>query len=60
MEVLEVIRTLVDTFAGVFEKPTGLPLHWGRDHRINLKEGVDPPNVRPYQFLQVQKERSSD
>ncbi|KAA0056798.1 Transposon Ty3-I Gag-Pol polyprotein [Cucumis melo var. makuwa] len=46
---------LEQEFADVFELPAGLPPLRQIDHRIQLKDGTDPVNVRPYRYPHVQK-----
>ncbi|GAU40456.1 hypothetical protein TSUD_141360 [Trifolium subterraneum] len=48
--------SLVDTYEDIFVEPTALP--WARlgfDHKIPLKDGVEPFNLRPYRYSTVQK-----
>lgn len=37
-------------FEDVFNMPVELPMMRQIDHRIQLKEGMDPINVRPYRY----------
>ncbi|KAL0545922.1 hypothetical protein IC582_015819 [Cucumis melo] len=46
---------LQQEFSDVFEMPDGLPPIRRIDHRIQLKEGTDPINVRPYRYPHAQK-----
>ncbi|XP_050942550.1 uncharacterized protein LOC127149991 [Cucumis melo] len=46
---------LQQEFSDVFEMPDGLPPMRRIDHRIQLKEGTDPINVRPYRYPHAQK-----
>ncbi|KAL0554696.1 hypothetical protein IC582_008623 [Cucumis melo] len=46
---------LQQEFSDVFEMSDGLPLMRRIDHRIQLKEGTDPINVRPYRYPHAQK-----
>ena len=46
---------LLDTYADVFEEPTGLPPERSHDHSISLKLGSQPVNLRPYRFPYHQK-----
>lgn len=36
--------------------PKGLPSLWSKQHRIVLKEGINPISVRPCRYPQIQKE----
>lgn len=47
-EVPEEIQQVIDSFAQVFEPPTGLPPRRSCDHKIPLMEGAQPVNIRPY------------
>ncbi|XP_058740833.1 uncharacterized protein LOC131613154 [Vicia villosa] len=50
------IIDLLNTYAEIFEEPSHLPpTRPGFDHKIPLKEGVEPFNLRPYRFSSVQK-----
>ena len=49
------IVEVLDTFKDVFELPKGLPPKRSCDHRIILKEGASPPNIRPYRMPHTQK-----
>ncbi|KAA0034007.1 Ty3/gypsy retrotransposon protein [Cucumis melo var. makuwa] len=42
-------------FADIFDMPVRLPPLKYIHHRIQLKEGTDPINVRPYRYLHIQK-----
>ncbi|KAL0540733.1 hypothetical protein IC582_020746 [Cucumis melo] len=46
---------LEQEFADIFELPAGLPPLRQIDHRIQLKDGTDPINVRLYRYPHVQK-----
>lgn len=50
------MQRLLETFAGIFKTPTQLPPAREIEHRITLKEGSDPVNVRPYRYAHFQKE----
>ncbi|GAU32562.1 hypothetical protein TSUD_218200 [Trifolium subterraneum] len=44
--------SLVDTYKDIFAEPTALPrARLGFDHKIPLKDGVEPFNLRPYRKL---------
>ena len=49
------LEGLLTEFNSVFEPPAGLPPSRFHDHAIPLKEGADPPNLRPYRFPHSQK-----
>lgn len=50
------IRQLLHDFTTVFDSPTQLPPPRDIEHRIVLKEGSDPINVRPYHYAHFQKD----
>lgn len=50
------MRALVNQFEDIFQTPTGLPLTRTIEHHINLKEGTNPINVRPYRYAYFQKD----
>lgn len=52
----EQMSSLVQTYAAIFNAPTELPPPREIEHRITLKEGCDPVNVRPYRYAHFQKE----
>ncbi|XP_037493831.1 uncharacterized protein LOC110010892 [Jatropha curcas] len=49
------MRTLLDQFPDIYQRPSQLPLELKINHRINLKEGANPINVRPYRYAHFQK-----
>ncbi|GJT44210.1 hypothetical protein Tco_0952925 [Tanacetum coccineum] len=51
-----VIIELLEEYADVFVVPTSLPLERSYDHKIVLKEGSAPVNVRPYRHPSTQKD----
>jgi len=53
------IKKLIEEFAGLFETPTQLPSERPIVHRIALKKGTDPVNVRPYRYAFYQKDEMS-
>ncbi|XP_074293193.1 uncharacterized protein LOC141620149 [Silene latifolia] len=51
------IQALLKQFPRVFQEPKGLsPLRDGHDHKITLKAGAEPMNIRPYRFSMLQKD----
>nr|GEU50102.1 retrotransposable element Tf2 [Tanacetum cinerariifolium] len=51
-----VLDPLIEEFADVFEVPNCLPPKRGHDHKIPLKEGTQPINMRPYRHPPTQKD----
>jgi hypothetical protein len=49
------IQKILHQFEDVFQIPKGLPPKRDCDHRIVLKEGSNPPNIRPYRIPHRQK-----
>ena len=49
------IQNILGRFKDVFEDPQGLPPTRKHEHKIQLKEGVDLINVRPYRYAHLQK-----
>lgn len=49
------MKLLLDQFPDIYQKPSHLPPEHEINHRINLKEGTDPINVRPYRYAHFQK-----
>ncbi|XP_071700601.1 uncharacterized protein [Rutidosis leptorrhynchoides] len=49
------IELLLSQFEDIFAAPTELPPRRAHDHRIPLKEGTQPINVRPYRHPPTQK-----
>jgi hypothetical protein len=47
---------LLDSYHDVFAEPEGLPPAWACNHRIHLKPNTEPVAVRPYRYLQLQKD----
>ncbi|GAU25035.1 hypothetical protein TSUD_155090 [Trifolium subterraneum] len=55
-KVPEPISLLIHSFADIFEEPKKLPpTRIGFDHKIPLKEGTEPFNLRPYRYASMQK-----
>nr|GEW55751.1 hypothetical protein [Tanacetum cinerariifolium] len=51
-----VLNPLIEEFADVFEVPNYLPPKRGHGHKIPLKEGTQPINMRPYRHPPTQKD----
>ena len=49
------LKGLFDEYSDVFQPLTTLPPTRKQDHAINLKEGTDLINVRPYRYPHNQK-----
>ncbi|KAJ9552227.1 LOW QUALITY PROTEIN: hypothetical protein OSB04_016272 [Centaurea solstitialis] len=49
------VQAVLDEFEQVFSMPKDLPPQRGKDHAINLKEGTEVVNVRPYRYPHYQK-----
>lgn len=49
------IQQLIEDYGDVFELPVDLLSSKAIDHCINLKEGQNPINVRPYKYAHAQK-----
>lgn len=52
----EFLQEIISRHQQVFATPTGLPPQRDHEHTIVLKEGCDPVSVRPYRYLQCQKD----
>lgn len=50
------IQEILLDFPSVLEEPKGSPPRRNCDHRITLKTGAEPPNLRPYRVPHHQKE----
>ncbi|XP_010474544.1 PREDICTED: uncharacterized protein LOC104754084 [Camelina sativa] len=50
------MQALIQEFDALFHTPDGLPPRRAIEHRIPLKEGTNPVNVRPYRYAYFQKE----
>ena len=50
------LSALLKEFADLFEEPRSLPPHRSHDHKIILKPGTSPVNVRPYRYPALQKD----
>ncbi|KAF7836177.1 Retrovirus-related Pol polyprotein from transposon 17.6 [Senna tora] len=51
----ERIQKVIDDHAEVGRTIEGLPPHRSRDHAIIIREGEQPPNIRPYRYPHSQK-----
>ena len=49
------LQGVLTEFVTIFHEPKGLPPPRGIDHRIPIKAGTDPINVRPYRYPHLQK-----
>jgi hypothetical protein len=49
------MQQILKDYTEVFKEPTTLPPPRDIDHHINLKEGTEPINVRPYRYAHFQK-----
>lgn len=54
-ELPKEIQGLLEQFPTIHEPIQGLPPRRVRDHAIEIKQGEQPPNIRPYQYLHSQK-----
>ncbi|KOM39031.1 hypothetical protein LR48_Vigan03g241300 [Vigna angularis] len=50
------LRAVLQAHYGVFQEREGLPRSREMEHRITLKEGVNPVNIRPYRYPYLMKE----
>lgn len=55
LEIHPDMKQLLEKFSDLFQEPTQLPPTREIDHHINLKEGTEPINVRPYRYAYFQK-----
>ncbi|XP_060170844.1 uncharacterized protein LOC132601798 [Lycium barbarum] len=56
VEIAPDLQKLLDQFSSLFEVPKELPPRRAHDHKIILKDGVPPVNVRPYRYAASQKD----
>ena len=47
------LSSLLKEFADLFEEPSSSPPQRSHDHKIVLKPGTSPVNLRPYRAIQV-------
>lgn len=52
-----VLQALLDKCSSIFSIPSDLPRYRDHDHKIVLKEGTSPVNVRPYRYSSSQKDK---
>lgn len=57
LDVKKDIKQVLDKYEGIFATPLGLPPSREHDHRIILKEGTSPINMRPYRYQKCRKIR---
>lgn len=50
------LQAILDSFAPVFQKPSGLPPSRATDHSIHLNPQSGPINVKPYRYPHFQKQ----
>lgn len=50
------LKALSEEFSDIFDVPCSLPPNRNMDHQIPLKPGTEPINVRPYRYLNIQKD----
>lgn len=50
------IQEILQDFNDLFKAPTELPPSRDHDHRIILKEGTSPINIRPYRYAAIEKD----
>ena len=53
--ISEGTKQLLEEFDDICQLPTSLPPQRELDHAINLKEGFEIPDVRPYRYPYYQK-----
>ena len=49
------LEQLLNDYDDVFQEPSGLPPERLHEHKIILKNGTEPINVRPYRYPTFQK-----
>lgn len=55
-DINPIFSELLTEYSNIFEQPKQLPPHRFHDHKIILKKGTHPVNVRPYRYLALQKD----
>lgn len=55
-ENLADLQKVFDYYWGLFEVPKGQPPPRSHDHRITLKDGSSPVNIRPHRFPVIQND----
>ena len=55
-EIPAEIQQVLQEHSSCCDTPKGLPPHRPFDHKINLMQGVQPVNVRPYRYSPQQKD----
>lgn len=50
------LRPVIKQYGAVFRTPMELPPRRGHEHAIVMKKGSNPLSVRPYRYLQFQKD----
>ena len=50
------LQLLLNEYVDIFEEPKTLPPHREHDHKILLRPGTTPINVRPYRYPTLQKD----
>ena len=50
------IKKVLEEFRDVFQQPEALPPRRQHDHKINLVDGAQPVNIRPYRYGSLQKD----
>ena len=50
------LEKVLQDYGNLFQEPTTLPPQRLHDHKIVLKDGAEPVNVRPYRYASEQKD----
>lgn len=56
MKISAGIQSIINTYSGMFEMPSGIPPQQSHEHAIILKEGSAPISVCPYRYPHAQKD----